>query len=457
MVFAANTYSCAPEDRYRYVMGTMSTLTRSAAVADAPRVRLLVIYQHAPTPGAPGIYRHRMLLAELVRRGWDVDLVSSPINYMDGRVPEAYRGRRYVREEIEGIVHHWVHATDEVHRSFKRRARNYVSFAKNATLCGCRLPRPDVVWASSPPLSVATAGRLVARRHRAPWLLEVRDLWPESAAAVGLLREESTPYRVIDRFARAYARSADAAIVPTPGLVELLEGHGARDVQLVTGAIEDHPYDADAAARTRAHYGVGEDDCLFVYAGAHGIVNGLDLLLDAATQLRERERAGTASGHAPIRILLAGAGSARDALVERVSRSPIDGLELLGPIPKDDARRLLGAADVGLHLLRPDPVFESALPTKVLEYLGCHLPFITTVPGLPSQVATATGGDLATNPGELADAMLRWASRPRTERRATGDAAFAWGQDNYGLGASVDRLEDILTTMVRRGRGRRSA
>lgn len=418
-------------------------------------MRLLVIYQHAPTPGAPGIYRHRTLLAELVRRGWDVDLVSSPINYMDGKVPVAYQGRRYVREEIDGIVHHWVHATDEVHRSFKRRARNYVTFATNATLRGIRLPRPDVVWASSPPLSVATAGRMVARRHRAPWVLEVRDLWPESAAAVGLLREGSAPYRILDRFARAYAQGADATLVPTPGLVPLLEGHGARGVELVTGVIEDHPGDPAERIATRARYGVGADDCLFAYAGAHGIVNGLDVLFDAVELVRAREAEQSLTGRAPIKVLLAGAGSARDALVARLAARPIDGLELLGPLPKEDARALLGAADVGLHLLRPDPVFESALPTKVLEYLGCHLPFITTVPGLPADVARATGGDLATDAGALADAMLAWASRSSRERRERGEQAFAWGQEHYGLATSVDRLETVLRAAITR-RGARS-
>jgi glycosyltransferase involved in cell wall biosynthesis len=401
-------------------------------------VRLLVVYQHAPTPGAPGIYRHRMLLAELVRRGWDVDLVSSPINYMDGTVPERYRGRRYVREEIDGIVHHWVRATDDVHRSFRRRARNYVTFAKNATLRGMRLPRPDVVWASSPPLSVAGAGRWIARRHRAPWVLEVRDLWPESAAAVGLLREGSRAYRVIDRFARAYARSAAAAIVPTPGLVELVRGHGATDVTLVTGAIEDHPRDPAVRARIRAEHGIPDDACVFAYVGAHGVVNGLDMLLDAAQLL-----AGSPSD-VPVHVLMAGAGSASAALDARLAAGPVAGVHKLGPLPKQDARDLLAAADVGLHLLRPDPVFESALPTKVLEYLGCHLPFITTVPGLPAQVAERTGGDLATDAAGLADAMRRWAAMSPEQRAAAGERAFAWGDATYGLASSVDLLEDVL-------------
>lgn len=402
-------------------------------------MRLLVVYQHAPTPGAPGIYRHRMLLAELVRRGWQVDLVSSPINYMDGTVPERYAGRRYVREEIEGVVHHWVRAVDDVHRSFKRRARNYVSFARNATLRGMRLPCPDVVWASSPPLSVATAGRWIARRHRRPWVLEVRDLWPESAAAVGLLREGSAAYRLLDRFARTYATSAAATIVPTPGLVDLVTGHGATDVTLVTGAIEDHPPDPKVRARIRAERGIPEDACVLAYVGAHGVVNGLDMLLDAAEQVAAGE--ATAS---PVHVLMAGAGSAKAALDARLAARPIASVHMLGPIPKQDARELLAAADVGLHLLRPDPVFESALPTKVLEYLGCHLPFVTTVPGLPAQVAEQTGGTLATSAEELAAAIRTWANRPADERRALGEQAFEYGNATYGLTASVDALEDAL-------------
>lgn len=409
-------------------------------------MRLLVVYQHAPTPGAPGIYRHRMLLAELVRRGWDVDLISSPINYMDGTVPDRYAGKRYVREVIDGITHHWVRATDDVHRSFRRRARNYVTFATNATLRGMRLPRPDVVWASSPPLSVATAGRWIAARHRAPWVLEVRDLWPESAAAAGLLDEQSRIYQALDGRARAYASGASAALVPTPGLVDLLQGHGAADVTLVTGAIENHPPDPATRARIRATHGIGESDCVFAYVGAHGVVNGLDVLLDAAQQLT------AAPPDRPVHILMAGAGSATASIDKRLAADPIAMVHKLGPLPKQQARDLLAAADVGLHLLRPDPVFESALPTKVLEYLGCHLPFITTVPGLPAQVAAQTGGDLALDATELAAAMRAWAQRTSSECRERGERAFAWGEATYGLAASVDTLEAVLRRVVAAGR-----
>jgi len=113
-------------------------------------------------------------------------------------------------------------------------------------------------------------------------VLEVRDLWPETASAAGLLGEDTALYRTIDRLARTYAREADGVLVPTPILAEQVKGHGARDATLVTGVIEDHPPDPAVRAAMRARLGVREHDCLFAYVGSHGIIYGLDRLLDAA-------------------------------------------------------------------------------------------------------------------------------------------------------------------------------
>jgi len=406
-------------------------------------VRLLVVYQHAPTPGAPGIYRHRTLLAELVRRGWDVDLVSSPINYMHGAVPEGYEGLRPRREVIDGITHHWVPATADVHRSMRHRATNYVTFAASAFARGSTLARPDVVWASSPPLSVASVGRALARRFRRPWIFEVRDLWPETAAAGGLLTEESRIYQTVLRFSRAYSAKADAVLVPTPGLVDLVKGHGARAVTLVTGAIGDHPPDEAARRVWRERLGVPEGDCLFAYVGAHGILNGLDRLFDAAELL-------ASSGEQGAHFVLAGDGSARHELEARLAERPVPSLQLLGPLPKDDVLPLLSAADVGLHMLRADPLFESALPTKVLEYFGAHRPFVTTVTGLPERLALESGGGYALDAPDLAAELGRWARMAPAERRELGDRAYAYGQERFGLTATVDRLEELLVRLTRR-------
>lgn len=425
-------------------------MSERLALPIATSVRLLVVYQHAPTPGAPGIYRHRRLLTELAGRGWQVDLVCSPINYMHGHAPDEYRGVRWRQEHVDGVTHHWVPATGDVHRTMRRRALNYTTFAASSLARGISLPRPDVIWASSPPLSVATVGRLLARRFRRPWVFEVRDLWPETASAAGLLDEQSRLYRVIDRMARTYAREADAVIAPSPVLARQVIGHGASDVTVVTGAIEDTPADPRLRRQMRDRLGAGDDTCVFAYVGSHGIIYGLDRLLDAAELL-------VSDPHpANIRIVLAGDGSAREQLEQRLREHPLDFLTMLGPVPRQEVRTILSGADVGLHLLRPAPLFEGALPTKALEYLGSHLPFITTVPGLPQQVAIDSGGSCARSVEDLAGELRRWASMPATERAERGERAFEYGNSHYGLDATVDRLEALLMQTARGADTRRA-
>ena len=401
--------------------------------------RLLCVYQHAPTPGAPGIYRHRRYFAELVRRGWQVDLLSTPRNYMTGLVPPEYRKRPFRSETIDGIRHHWVWAPGGIHRSRTARVSNYAGFATTAAARALTLQRPDVVLVSSPPLPVAGLGPLLGRRFGCPWLLEVRDIWPESAASVGWLSSDGHAYRLLARFARSVTSRARAVIVPTPGLEPLVRAHGAREIHVLPGIVFPREPDPEQRRRARARFEIGDDECVFLYLGAIGVANGLDLLLEAVESLPPHVRA---------RVMIAGDGSARSTFAAALDSRRLERITLLPPVSQDGVGDLLAAADVGLHLLRPDPVFASALPTKALEYLGAALPFVTTVPGLPSEVAVASGGAAVSSATELAGQFAAWAETTAEERRARGRQALRYGLDNFGLEQNVARLEALLENVV---------
>lgn len=406
-------------------------------MSDAPR--LLCVYQHAPTVGAPGIYRHRLYFAELVRRGWTVDLVSTPINYMTGVVPAAYARRMYVEETIDGIAHHWVWASAGIHASKARRVANYASFALTAGVRAATLSTPDVVLASSPPLTTGALGPLLAARFRRPWVLEVRDAWPESAASVGWLSERSVVYRALERLAHRITSSAAAAIVPTPGLVEVVRGHGAREIEVVPGPVLDSAPEPARRTEIRSELGVDERTRLFVYVGAVGVANGLDLLLDAVDRLPPELDA---------RFVIVGDGSARASLAERVAQSQSRRVMLIGAVAKQRVPGFLAAADVCLHMLRPDPIFETALPSKVLEYFGAHRPFLTTVRGVPQELAFESGGGFANTADALAAEILRWSALSSDELLQYGERAYAYGSARFGLEASVDRLESVLARVA---------
>jgi glycosyltransferase involved in cell wall biosynthesis len=400
------------------------------------RARLLCVYQHAPTPGAPGIYRHRLYFAELVRRGWHVDLVSTPVNYMTGDVPQRYARRAYLHERIDGIDMHWVWAPGRIHSSKLRRATNYTSFAAAALARAATLRRPDVALVSSPPLPVAALGPLLARRHRVPWVLEVRDIWPESAVSVGWLDERSRAYRALLRLATATTSRASAVIVPTPGLVERVRDHGARSIEVIPGPVVDEARPPETRHEVRQRLRIADGDCVFLYLGAIGVANGIDMLLDAVALL-PREL--------PASLLVVGDGSGRRTIENRLAGDDaLRRVRILDPVPKDEVFDLLAASDVCLHLLRPDPVFATALPSKMLDYFSAHRPFITTAGGLPATLAAESGGEHASDAGALADAIVRWTRVSGEERARAGERSYTYGAARFGITETVDRLERLL-------------
>jgi glycosyltransferase involved in cell wall biosynthesis len=390
------------------------------------------------------MYRQRRYLAELVRRGWRVDLVSTPVNYLTGEIPPRYARRLYVRETIDGIVHHWVRAPSGIHASRTHRMLNYAGFAAAAGTVAAFLPRPDVLFISSPPLPVANVGTLLARRFRRPYVLEVRDIWPESAAAVGWLSRHSSIYRVLERASRWSTSRAAGVVVPTPGLVDDVRGHGARRVEVVTGAVRDRAPSPEARVRTRAELGVAPDERLFVYVGAIGVANGLDMLLDAV----ERLPAGTRAA-----FVVAGDGSARVELEGRLRSRPLAHVTLLPPAEPDRVAELLAAADVCLHLLARSELFHGALPNKILDYLSAHRPFITTTPGLPETIARESGGGFAATTETLAAELGHWAALPGDELVRRGEDAFAYGRERFGFDQNLDRLATLFREAAERRTG----
>jgi glycosyltransferase involved in cell wall biosynthesis len=246
------------------------------------------------------------------------------------------------------------------------------------------------------------------------------------------LSSESTAYRMLERFAHSVTRRAPTVIVPTPGLEPLVRAHGAREVCVLPGIVRARPPDPQRRSRTRASLGISEDTCVFLYLGAIGVANGLDLLLEAVDSPPD---------DLPAHVVVAGDGSARRSFAEAVTaRRGSD--HVAPPVAQEGVADLLAAADVGLHLLRPDPVFGS-LCRPALEYLGAGLPFVTTVPGRPPtwQLQRRSCGVLR---GGTDGEFVWWSRATGDERRTRGRQALRYGLENFGLETNANRLERLL-------------
>ena len=399
-------------------------------------LHLLWINHFAVAPTDGGGTRHFDLAHALRPHGWHVTIAASDFHlhsrgYTRRPTPHA---RGAIAERVDDVDFLWLWAAPYTTNDW-RRARNWLSFSRSlARLSPNVAPRPDVIIGSSPHLFAALAALRMARRLRVPFVLEVRDLWPESIVAAGGRRGPA--YHALGSLAKYLYARADRVIILARGTRDHLASLGVRPERLVYVPNGADPMPAPAIApRPAAPFAL-------VYAGAHGPANGLDTVLDAAALLRDHR----------IRILLVGDGPSKPALAMRAAREALPNVEFRDPVPKTAMPALLASADAGLMVLRDAPLFSFGVsPNKLFDYLAAGLPVVCNVPGdVATMLREARAGEQTTDtsPRALANAILRLAQRSPQDLRAMGDSARAWVGREHGRPVLAQRLDAALRALV---------
>ncbi len=366
-------------------------------------MHILLIHQVFVRPDDPGGTRHYELALALTRSGHKVTILASPFSYQTGlRVTDKPRemlapGLEVIRCSVWGSVH----------RSFFWRAIGFLSFMLSSFLQGLAQPNVDLVWGTSPPLPQVLTAWLVARLKRVDFLFEVRDLWPAFPIQLGILRNPVWVWISL-RLERFLYQRADCLVVNSPGFIEHLATHGAdrKKIHLVRNGVDPDLFDPVARGigfRKKHHL---EGKFLAVYAGAHGISNDLEILLEAANLLREDRR---------IRFLLVGDGKEKPYLALRATEMKLENVLFLPPVPKQEMPEVLAAADCGIAILKPIPLYGTTYPNKVFDYMAAGRPVVLAIDGVIRKVVEDAGAGLAVKPGDekaLADAVRSLANDP---------------------------------------------
>ena len=245
-------------------------------------VHILLIHQAFAALDEPGGTRHHELARHLVQRGHRVTIIASPVSYLTGKT-RAGRSRWVERRRMARRSPSCAAYTyPALHRSFVHRILSFLSFMVSSFLIGLGVRTVDLVWGTSPPIFQGITAWLLSRLKRAPFLFEVRDLWPAFAVAVRVLQQPLL-IRLSEWLERFLYRRAKVVVVNSPGYIEHVRQRGARRVELVPNGAETGMFDplADGLAFRRQH-GL-EGKFIALYAGAHGMSNDLGVVLQAAT------------------------------------------------------------------------------------------------------------------------------------------------------------------------------
>jgi hypothetical protein len=348
---------------------------------------LIVTHYFPPETGAPQA-RLSGLAAAWASGGDDVTVLTGMPNHPTGVIPLEYRGAIRRRERRGGyrVLRTWLYATPN--DGVARKTIGHLSFMVSAVLLGWRASGPaDVVVVSSPTFFSVGAGWLLARLKRARLVVEVRDLWPAIFTELGVLTNRRL-IALLERLELAAYAAADTVIVVSDGFRANLIGRGvpAGKVHTIRNGVRSGEFDPQARAdpRLRARLGAGPGDCLVLYAGTHGISQGLTSVADAAAQLAGQ----------PIRFAFVGEGADKQRLRDRVAELGLRNVTLRPGIPHERVPALLAAADICLVPLRDVPLFSLFIPSKMFECLAAGRPVVGAVAGEAAQILREAGAQV---------------------------------------------------------------
>ncbi|MDP2324696.1 MAG: glycosyltransferase family 4 protein [Gammaproteobacteria bacterium] len=382
---------------------------------------------------------------EWVSRGHEVHVLTCVPNHPAGRIYPGFRNRILQHEQIDGIQVHRILTVPAANAGFVGRTANYFFYLLMATVAAPFLSRVDVVVSTSPQFFCGLAGYLVSRLTRVPWVLEIRDLWPESIVTVGAMRESRLTRGLGWMESFAY-RKADAIVSVTDSFVPHIEARGgAGKVTVITNGVDLKFFGGGSgslagSAELAAEFGV-EGKFVAAYVGTHGMAHGLETILHAAERLRDVSN---------VVFLLVGAGAEAQNLMAKRDAMRLGNVFIVGQQPKDRMPGIWALTDVSLVLLRKHDAFEAVIPSKIFEAMGMARPIILGVRGESQRIVAAAGAGICIEPEndeELANAVQQLALSPE-QARSMGESGRRYAEQNYDRRRLAVRFEQLLARVA---------
>jgi glycosyltransferase involved in cell wall biosynthesis len=403
-------------------------------------MKILYFHQHFTTPEIGGGTRSYEFARKLIKRGHTVTMVCG--KSFDLNLPRAF-GKGIFRGIINGIDVIQIDLPYSNKDGIGKRAFTFVKFSIKSIQIALKEPY-DLLFATSTPLTAGVPGiwMKVFGGERRKFVFEVRDLWPELPKALGLRNPILLwGMKLLEKISY---QKADACVSLSPGISE-----GIRRI-VPEKLIEMIPNGCDLDLFRPGNRedlqieGVSFNDTVAVFTGAHGIANGLDAVLDAALELKKRERSD-------IKIVFIGSGKLKTDLKTRAKAQGLKNCLFLDPVSKIELTKILGSVDVGLMILKNVPAFYyGTSPNKFFDYISAGIPVLNNYPGWISDLILGAKCGMVVepdNPLSFADALIYFADHP-IEGKVMGMNGRKLAENEFSRDILSGKFVDFLESVV---------
>jgi len=391
---------------------------------------LLLTQWYDPEP----TFKGQAFARALREQGHEVQVITGFPNYPGGNVYPGYRIKGLQREMMDGVQVCRVPLYPSHDGSGLGRALNYISFAATSCLFGVFASRKaDVIYAYHPPLTVGMSAALIGFFRRTPVVYDIQDMWPDTLKATGMLSNPRA-LSLIGRICQWVYRRASALVVLSPGFKQLLLARGVAAEKI---SVIYNWCDAEALTNPQSHQAPAVMQGRFnvVFAGTLGKAQALDAVIDAAALVATR--------NPEVQFVFVGGGVDVDRLTSLAQQKTPSNVVFLPRMPMNEVGTVLNGADVLLVHLRDDPLFAITVPSKTQAYMAVGKPLLMAVRGDAAELVKEAGcGEVATpeNADELAAAVLRLASLPKSELDAMGKRGAAYYNNELSIDIGVERF-----------------
>jgi glycosyltransferase involved in cell wall biosynthesis len=399
-------------------------------------MRILIIHQAFASLNEPGGTRHHEFARILVSRGHQVTVIASPVSYLTGNQTQA------ADTELNGVTILRAVVYEAHHKSFFHRMLAFFSFMVSSFWLGLGVTHVDLVWGTSPPIFQGVTAWALARLKGAKFLFEVRDLWPQFAIAVGVLKNPVL-IALSEWLERFLYRRADRVMVNSPGFLDHVSRRGARRVVLIPNGADPAMFDPNCAGESfRAEQHL-EDKFVALYAGAHGMSNDLQIVLESASLL----------AHTNIQFVFVGDGKEKPALLNQARALNLQNVTFLQSVSKTAMAEVLAGADACIAILKPLEEYKLTYPNKVFDYMAAGRPVALAIDGVIRAVVESAGCGYFAEPGDasaLAEALSKLAG-DKTKARAMGLQGRKYLEENFSREKIAGQLTNLLDEIIRGG------
>lgn len=332
-------------------------------------------------------------VCEWKKYGHEITVITCAPNFPKGKVYDGYKNKWYQTETMDGIKVIRVWSYIAANKGFLKRTLDFISFSVTSFLAGL-FQKADIIIATSPQFFTALSGRSLSFFKRTPWIMEVRDLWPESIKTVGAMKDNAF-IRYFEWEEKCCYKSAKKIVVVTDSFKRTLINRGiaSEKIEIVKNGANRELFKPLPKDETLVKELGLEGKKVIGYIGTHGMAHKLDFILQCAKNLQDKN----------YHFLFIGSGAEKDNLLKLKEELQLNNVTMLDSVPKTEVSRYISILDLSLINLRKSDLFKTVIPSKIFENAGMEIPIIMGVQGEAQEIIEYYGAGLCFEPENEAD------------------------------------------------------